>query len=174
MLDHINDALFNRKREALSKRCTKGTLKQFLETPTPTPSLRSKLAELEFLVADLEMTGLDPKNDKILSIGTTLIKAKEIDHSYASHQLVFQDNADLTESAPIHRIFNQDVVQGVPLEQALNEFLSQLSGRVLVLHNATLDKSFLNAALTKLYGIGLVCRTIDTMQIERRRLKYQG
>jgi len=172
MFSRINDAIFNRTRLSRSRHCGDGPLREFLKTPAP--SLSCKLVDLEFLVADLEMTGLDPKTDKILSIGTTLIKAKEIDHSNATHQLVFQDNADLTVSAPIHRIFNQDVAQGVPLEQALNEFLSQLSGRVLVLHHATLDKGFLDAALTDLYATGLVCRTIDTMQIERRRLKYQG
>ncbi len=172
MFNRVKDALFQRKRAQRASHCHEGALKQLLRSPTP--SINTKLKDVEFLVADLEMTGLNPSTDKILSIGTTLISNKEIDHSSATHQLVFQDNVDLANSAPIHRIFNQDVTQGVSLENSLTAFLQQLQGRVLVLHHAALDKRFINTALAKLYGTSLLCHTLDTLQIERRRLQQHG
>lgn len=172
MFDFIKNKIHQHQRTRLSNKCHEGQLKDLLSSPPP--SFNDNIANTEFLVADLEMTGLDPSQDKILSFGFTVIKNKGIQHSSAQHEMVSLANPDLTGSAPIHRIFNQDLVHGIAPKQALDHFLTQLENRVLVLHHAGLDKKFLDANCQKYHGASLNCLIVDTMQLEMKRRRRQG
>lgn len=168
----FRDHLYRRKCEAQARQCSDSQLKTYLGAAAP--SVNSKLRDIEFLVADLEMTGLNPRRDCILSIGTTLIRHKTLIHSQSTHQFVQQTDADLAQSAPIHKIFERDLSSGVALETALNVFLQQAQGRVLVLHHSALDIKFLRGAIKAQYGAKFVCHIADTMLLERKRLQKQG
>ena len=172
IVSQLKDKFFRRKLKNLAQKCAEGPLKHFLLAKVPNSN--AKIIDTEFLVADLEMTGLDPKQDMILSIGTTLIQRKSIVHAQAKHQLVFQANADLRNSAPIHRIFEPDLLKGDEIVAVLASFLRQLEGRVLVLHHAALDRKFLNAACKKHFGVELLCLTVDTMFLELKKFQKQG
>lgn len=172
IVSQIKAEVFRRRRKALAQECADGPLKQLLLSKAP--DTNKKIIDTEFLIADLEMTGLNPKQDKILSIGTTQIKRKSIVHADAKHQLVFQANADLRNSAPIHRIFEPDLLEGEEMVAALASFLEQLEGRVLILHHAALDRKFLTAVCKKHFGVELLCLTVDTMFLELKRFQKRG
>lgn len=138
------------------------------------PNQKSRAATTSYVVTDLEMTGLNASQDKVLSIGWVIIENQCIINGAAKHLYFKSDDANLQESAPIHKIRNIDLADGDDAKLILDMFLTALCNRALVLHCATLDLAFLNKIIKQHYNVGLVIPTIDTMQVERRRLEIQG
>ncbi len=122
--------------------------------------------DVELLVADLETTGLDARQNHIVSFGWVLISGGRIHLDQAQH-IVVRSGTPMNQSATIHGIFDSHVAQGVTMESALAELLDQLRGRVLVLHHAPLDQAFLNQACIQVCGQKLVTPIIDTMALEK-------
>lgn len=129
--------------------------------------------EQEMLALDLELTGLDVRQDAILSIATVPIIAGRLVLSDAWHQLVAFDGG-VGQSATIHGIHDRHLEDAVPLSEALATLLPKLAGRILVCHHGGLDLGFLQSGLTAEFGQGLPMEVIDTLKIEQRRLERQG
>lgn len=140
---------------------------------TALPDSKQSVFTTEFLAIDLEMTGLSAETDSVLSIGYVPIINAQIDISQAAHRLLQNGDVDLTETAPIHNIRNIDLQDAYDVEQAINELLEAMAGRVLVFHHAGLDMAFLNRLCKRLYQVELQATIIDTMQIELKRLRYR-
>lgn len=151
-------------------RAAPGPLADFLRAPLP--ARRANVHDLEFVVLDLEMTGLDPQQDQITSLGYVLIRHGRICLQDAHHQLVAIDGS-VAQSAALHGIVDADLDDAAPLDQALATLLDVLGGRVLVLHHAPLDLGFLNAACRRLWEAPLVTRVVDTLALAHRR-HHQG
>lgn len=133
-------------------------------------SIKAPAKSYDYLSVDLEMTGLNPKKDKILSIGYVAVSDLSVVVDSMQHSYVFHQNLTLGQSATIHGIRSADLESGEPIEQLIDELLQAAAGKVLVFHNAQLDMGFLNAQIKKQYGFNLPVRYIDTMQVELRRL----
>ncbi|MBY6188532.1 3'-5' exonuclease [Marinobacter hydrocarbonoclasticus] len=129
--------------------------------------------EIEMLALDLELTGLDVKQDAILSIACVPIIGGRLVLAEAWHQLVNIDGG-VGQSATIHGIHDRHLEGAMSLKQALSELLPRLSGRVLVCHHGGLDLGFLQSGLQAHFGQGLPLDVVDTLQIEQRRLQRQG
>ena len=143
-------------------------MRTFLDSPTP--ELTENLDNCKYLAVDIETTGLSSNKDTILSIGFVPINRRCIDLSQAQHFYV-KTQVSVGESATIHNIKDSDIqTKGQAIEDVMTSLLKALSGRVLLVHYANLDYSFLNIACKKLYGIPLQCQVIDTLQVEKRRL----
>ncbi|GAA6138392.1 3'-5' exonuclease [Arenicella sp. 4NH20-0111] len=168
----IKDKIQSAAQRRHAKLCKDGPLKELLSSDPP--SRRLDLSAISYLVADLEMTGLNSSKDDIVSYGFTVIENLAINHSLSQHHTVSLSNANLAQSAPIHGLFHKDLAHGLSPKKALDVFLENLAGHVLVLHNAHLDRKFINAACQIHYGADLVWPTIDTMQIEAKRLNLKG
>ena len=125
--------------------------------------------ETELLAVDLETTGLDARQHRIVSFGWVLISGGRIQLDQMRH-IVVQSGTPMNQSATIHGVFDSHVAQGLAIESALAELLDQLRGRVLVLHHAPLDQAFLNLACVQACGQKLVVPIIDTMALEKTRL----
>ncbi|MCL2915598.1 3'-5' exonuclease [Shewanella corallii] len=128
------------------------------------------VSQMPLLAFDLEMTGLEPSVDEILSIGAVPIDGPRLTLTGAWHSLVAGDTG-VGQSACIHGIVDQDLQQGTKLERALVELFARAKGRWLVAHHAPLDISFLTHAIEHLYGINVSLPAIDTMALEHRRLQ---
>ncbi|MBY5993957.1 exonuclease domain-containing protein [Ferrimonas balearica] len=146
-------------------------LAPFFEAPAPKFSADYRSQSL--LALDLELTGLDLRNDAILSIATVPIEGGRVQLSDAWHQLVAIDG-EVGQSATIHGIHDRHLADGVPLCDALAALVPQLAGRVLVCHHGALDLGFLNAGLQHCFGQGLPLLAIDTLLLEQRRLERRG
>jgi len=157
-------------RKRLPKRTRSPLMRDFLEQPLADPEQPWQRAEL--LSVDLETTGLDAQCHEIVSFGWVVIKGGRIVVDSARH-LIVQADAPMNQSAVIHGIFDSHMEEGVLLEHALTRFIQALSGRILVLHHAPLDLSFLRRAIQELFGVRLVVPVIDTMALERRRLAHR-
>lgn len=141
-------------------------LADFLSAPLP--SSRSDVRDVEFVVLDLEMTGLHPHQDQIASVGYVLVQCGRVSVQRAQHHFV-QIDGSVDQSATLHGIMDADLRDAAPLDQVLRELLDVLAGRVLVLHHAPLDLGFLNAACRQLWGAPLVARVVDTLALAHRR-----
>ena len=104
---------------------------------------------MPFVVADLETTGLEVACSEILEIGALLV---EPDGSITS-ELCFLVNARQQVPEEITRLtgITQSEVDrnGIPLAQALENFLNHIGDRPVFFHNAPFDQGFLDSACGK-------------------------
>lgn len=143
-------------------------LRQYLKSIEPLFSLAPE--ELPLLAFDLEMTGLTPSCDDILSIGSVAIDGRRLQLSSAKQQLIYSKGG-VGQSACIHGIVDSDLGLGLAVEEAIAEFFIQARGRILLAHHAPLDISFIHAVLQSVWGEQIWLPAIDTMALEHRRLQ---
>lgn len=122
-----------------------------------------------YLVIDLELTGLDPKQHEIVSVAWVVIDNQCIKMSDSQH-FINKDVKSLEQSPVFHGISTDSVAQGQSLQSILMSLSAHFSDCILVFHNAMLDWGFLKLALK---NAGVTQRPkliIDTLQIEKKRL----
>ncbi|MCF7988866.1 MAG: 3'-5' exonuclease [Thiohalocapsa sp.] len=151
------------------RRAPPGPLRDYLSAPFPPPSRDYR--KTEYVAVDLETTGLDPRLDQILSIGWVVVHGARIDLSSACHRLIRVEGDIPEDTAVIHQITDDLAATGLELSLALPEFLQALRGRIMIAHHASVELGFLGAACKRLFGAGLLVRTIDTQAIARRILE---
>ena len=143
-----------------------GPMQAYLDAPLPSP--RAAAQSMEYLAVDLETTGLQPSNDRIVSVGYVPICEQRIRASGARH-LYVRLNRSVDQSATIHHIRDTDLEGALSEADALAHLLRALRHRVLIVHHAPMDVGFLNAACRRQYGVPLLARTVDTLDLARRR-----
>ncbi|AWL12167.1 DNA-directed DNA polymerase [Saliniradius amylolyticus] len=147
-------------------------LVKWLQRPTSLNDWRNR----HYLAVDLELTGLSPDSDKILSIGWVAYDSCGIDLSTA-REVIIEGEFELGQSPAIHGLTQSDLVAGVQLCDALNSLLSAVSERadtVLVFHHAALDWAFLHQALESCQLPSGQWDIVDTMVTEKWLLTRQG
>ncbi len=133
-----------------------------------TIDLNLPVSEVEFLALDMETTGLNPKKDRVLSIGYTVIKGLRIQvgasrHFYCQHTQTIPD-----ESVIVHQITEQQAATGQPIEALFPDIVSALKGRVLLAHYADIELGFLNQTALELYDSPLIFPVVDTLRLAYR------
>lgn len=132
-------------------------------------------SQAKLMVIDFEMTGLDPLQDQIVSMGLVPIEHGQILLNKAMHQTI-AITGSVGDSATVHGIVDNELDNAIPLKDAINWFLEQTQGYVLVAHHVSLDVAFLQSAINHCWQeINNQFRlpAIDTLEIERRRYLYQ-
>ncbi|GHA71759.1 3'-5' exonuclease [Pontibacter akesuensis] len=132
-------------------------------------SAANPLATAEFVVFDTETTGLDPKQDKALSIGAVKVLAGQVLVQESFECVVRQQIAHGNKSAEVHGLLRQEVEQGVSEPEALRQLLDFAGGAVLVGHHVAFDMEVVNGMI-KGSGISgkLHNKTLDTAQLAKR------
>ena len=123
------------------------------------------LTNTPIISVDLEMTGMDARQNQIIAIGWTLLDKGRIRLDSNRH-LVINANQSVGHSAAIHELMDNDVAEGVPLEAGLEALFEAARGRVWLFHHAGLDVAFLQRACVAWAGVAMPFRVLDTMQIE--------
>lgn len=118
----------------------------------------------EFIVFDVETTGLNPQKERLTEIGAVLLKDGEIIDRF---QTFVNPNRPIPPKiSKLTGIFDDMVSNAPEEEEALNAFLTFSNGRVLVAHNAGFDISFLQATAQRCQ-IPFSSTYIDTLPIAR-------
>ena len=125
--------------------------------------------DVEFLVADLEMSSLDAREGEILSIGWVVIKNAKIQLSSAEHHLL-KAKKTVGQSATIHNLRDCELQQGENIMFVVERFLTLAAGKVLVFHHAPLDMAYLIKASMELFSSPMLLPVIDTLAIEQKKL----
>jgi len=132
-----------------------------------------KILETRFLVLDCEMSGLDVASDRLLSIGWVAIEHGRIVNSTAKHLLI-ESVEGAGESSRIHGLHDSSLAGANSIAAVLMLLMKQVPDTVLVFHHAGLDIRFIQKATIANFRCPMLFPYVDTMQIERRRLKLQG
>lgn len=123
----------------------------------------------EFIVFDLETTGLKPAAEEITEIAAVLVREGEIKDSFQTyvnpHKPIPPEITELTG------ISDETVADAPDLPEALDKFFAFMGERVLVAHNAGFDLSFLKAACKRL-EIEREFTYIDTLEMSRIMLPH--
>ena len=153
------------RRQNALRSARPGPLRTYLEAPLP--DLGTPLAELRLLAVDIETTGLDPRRDRVLSIGWLPVDGGRVVLGGAG-RVVVHDVEGVGQSATVHGLTDDELAGGVPIEDAVARLLAALSGRVLLAHFARIETEFLSAVCEKAWGAALPCVVVDTFELERR------
>jgi len=115
------------------------------------PRKMPPLKKAEFLVVDVETTGLATDSDLILQIGAVVTNAKgTVLRSYSTY--VRPSNGGSfpwgVENPPahhIHGITNEQLRQGLHTKRAMRQLRRLARKRILVAHNAKFDFGFIKS-----------------------------
>lgn len=130
--------------------------------PVYNPDAR-RLEDAEFVVFDLETTGLSNRLDDIIEFGAVRMKNKEI---IATKQFFINPKRPIpAHISSLTHIHQADVESAAPLEEAFEEMRSFCKDAILVAHNASFDFGMLNAAARKLGKPEFDNPVIDTLHM---------
>ena len=130
-----------------------------------------KLIEEEvYVVFDIETTGLDPYNDKIIEIGAIKLKGKEIIDEFS--MFINPEMSIPEEITRLTNITNDMVKDADKIETVLPEFLKFCKDTTVVAHNAKFDVGFINQK-AKNQGLEYSPSVIDTLHWARVLLHDQ-
>lgn len=121
--------------------------------------------EQEWVSLDCETTGLNVRTDEIVSIGAVRIVGDRIMTSERLELLVRPEKGVSAESVRIHRLREQDLEQGLPIDEALKRLMHFIGSRPLVGYYLEFDLAMLNRALFPLLGQGLPQPAIEVSSL---------
>lgn len=133
-----------------------------------TVSADTPLEQAPLLALDVETTGLDSRKDSIVSVGLVPFDLHRIRCREASYWVVKPICELSSQSVTFHHITHSDVSDAPRLASVLNELLTIMAGKIIVVHYRNIERMFLDQAVRHLLGEGLQFPVIDTMQLEAR------
>lgn len=136
------------------------------EVPIVFDPTNASIKETTFTFFDVETTGFSNRLDHIIEIGATKFKNGEVVDS-------FQCFVTSPKPIPMHITeltgITQEMVdnEGISLEEAVRTFHAFWQDSVLVAHNATFDRGFIQAAYQRAKQPVPTFTLIDTLQLSR-------
>ncbi len=123
------------------------------------------LKETEYVVFDIETTGLSVINNKIIELAGVKMRDEKVIDRFATfvnpHERIPYNIQQLTN-------INDDMVRGAPeLEDVLPKFREFVGDAVLVAHNARFDIGFIQANLKSLGQPPMDNPVLDTLEMAR-------
>ena len=125
------------------------------------PRGRTAWSEAGFCAVDLEMTGLDPERDEIVSFAAIPIEHGRVRLDEAVSGRARPRGESSEAAIRIHGLRAVDLAREPPLERAIEPLLTAMAGRVPVVHVAAIERSFL-APVLRSRGVRLRKPMVDT------------
>ncbi|MGY2893738.1 DNA polymerase-3 subunit epsilon [Deinococcus sp. UYEF24] len=133
----------------------------------------------EYVVFDLETTGLSPERDAIVEIGALKVRGGQVQAHEVFQTLVRpQDAHGRTLAIPwytqrVHGISDQMVKDAPNLSDVLPKFLEFVGGAAVVAHNVAFDSGFIRAGATRQGLVWKPARELCTVQLSRRAFPHE-
>ncbi|MGA7834480.1 MAG: 3'-5' exonuclease [Acidimicrobiales bacterium] len=144
--------------------------------PTGSPALEYARAQIttpktpwrraNYCVVDLELSGLDPREDEIISFGAVPIDAGRLVAGSAVYGICRPSRPLVESSILIHGIRTVDLADAPPLDEAVQPLITAMTGRVIVAHVARVERAFLSQMLRR-QGVRLRGPILDTYELGR-------
>ena len=133
-------------------------LKSKSEAKRPGLSNDSSIQSLRYAVLDTELTSLDHRTNRLLSIGAIIMEGPSIQLGEQFYKVVNPQVSIPAETVVIHKLRMEDVNEGEAMEPVLNDFNRFVAGALLVGHFLDIDlkilgKEMLKRMLDELKGI---------------------
>ncbi len=129
------------------------------------------ISETKFVVFDCETSGLNPKTDRILSMGALIINDNVIEVKNTFEKYLEQEIFK-RESVVIHGLLKKGNHRKCNEEEAIQAFLKYVEGAILVGHHIGFDVACVNYALKRIGLPKLKNKTLDTA-ILFKKTKHQ-
>lgn len=121
----------------------------------------------EIIVFDLETTGLNSRDERIIEIGAVKLKNREVVEEFRT--FVDPERPLSAETTNLTGI-TEEMIKGAPKErEAIEKFIEFAGSGVLVAHNAGFDTGFVRAACER-QGIDYKFKSVDTLALCRAAL----
>ena len=134
-------------------------------------SRSTSLDALRYVVLDTEMTSLDQRSNRLLSIGAIGMDGAKIIIGKQFYRAVNPGVPVPPETVVIHRIRSEDVESGQSCAEALEDLCRFVEGAVLVGHFVTLDLKLLKKEM-EATGHKLNNPAIDTARVHQWLLRH--
>ncbi|HER35764.1 MAG: 3'-5' exonuclease [Halothiobacillaceae bacterium] len=153
-------------------RCRDPALRAFYAAGLPNPA--TPIADVEMVALDFETSGLDVHDHAIVSVGLVPFTLGRIRPAAGRYWVVRPPRPLDERSIRFHRITHAEVARAPDLEAILDELLSQLAGKIVVVHYRGIERPFLDAAVLARRGERCLFPVIDTMQLEAQFVRRGG
>lgn len=146
----------------------------------PLPAADTRISELDYLVLDLETSGLDPERDHILSLGYLELSQGTLCLQSAETTYVQAHDKVKAETAVINHIVPQMLIDAHALDDAMLKLFARMQGKVLLVHGSNVERRFIQRYLQQRYQLtDLPLIWFDTLLMEKslfsnRQLQQQG
>jgi DNA polymerase III epsilon subunit family exonuclease len=125
----------------------------------------------EFVMLDIETTGLDENYDRILEIGIVHYKnGKKLD-SY--NQLINPDTFIPDEITRINGITNEMVIDKPRIYEVIDEVYNRIKGKIVAGYNVEFDLKFLGVALERSNKKIDVVEAFDVLDLVKQTVGYK-
>jgi len=123
------------------------------------------LAEAPLAFLDLEMTGLDPKKDRVLEVCIERVVGGAVVDRL--HTIVRPDGGE-SGNDHIHGIPKEEIAVAPTWSELANRIAALLTGAILVAHGAWWDVAFLRAEMERSQHVFTIEHYLDTLNLSRR------
>ena len=129
---------------------------------------KGNLRETEFVIFDIETTGLSPNTENITEIGAILVKGDTVVDEF--HTFVDPKKPIPEKITELTGITDEMVKDAPTQEQAIRAFKGFIGNRIVVAHNAaSFDVNFIKVVAER-NGIDFECEYIDTLPLAQNLL----
>ncbi len=122
---------------------------------------------LDYVVFDLETSGVSTSEDRVLSVGAIRVSGGLIDLDSCFHQYVNPGQDISNDSVTLHGIKPDQVAQAPTLDKVFHDFMGYAGSSILVAHQAAFDMHFLQSYMKRRYGFPPQNLVIDTLTLVR-------
>jgi DNA polymerase III subunit epsilon len=143
-------------------------MRDFFKLKKQEPLLVDKnlpFTDVQYTVLDTELTGLNERKDSILSIGAVRMAGTRIELANSFHQLVKPETKFKPDSVVVHEITPSDVLEKPNIDLILAEFLQFCGSDILVGHCLSIDLSFINREMKRIFVHTIQNPLIDTYKV---------
>ena len=120
------------------------------------------IGQVDFVAFDTELTGLDFKQDSIISIGAVKLKGTTILPVNTFYRLVKPECELKPKSVVVHELTHSDLECAENLLDVVGDFVKFAGSSVLIGHFVHIDLNFVNKVLQEKFGVSLKNRAVDT------------
>lgn len=114
---------------------------------------RTPVRQARFVVADVETTGLDISQDRLLAIGAVDVQEGAVRFRSGFERVLRQETASDPENILVHRIVGSDQLAGEDPREVLVSFLEHSASATLVGFHAHFDDAMLRRAFREHLGL---------------------
>jgi DNA polymerase III epsilon subunit-like protein len=129
------------------------------------------LHSLRYAVLDTELTSLDHRTNRMLSVGAVAMQGPSIHLGEQFYRVVNPQVAIPAESVIIHKLRSEDVEAGTQMEECLQELCGFVKGAVLVGHFVEIELKILRKEMART-GHAMGNPAVCTAQVHRWILRH--